>query len=144
MIQPEKPCVILLLDDDEDDYVLVKAMLNGAFGEGVKLEWFQRDHFSTMMICSGIYQVTLVDYRLGNEDGLEVIRKAKEVCELQNIILLSGWTDPSIRDKAEQAGADGYLSKSDLSEQSIKEVLAPMLNLNQVGGKRSADHSMDG
>lgn len=133
MCDTEKPCQILLLDDDEDDYVLVKAMLHGAFQDIVKLEWFQRDHFSTMMICSGIYEVTLVDYRLGTENGLEVIRKAKAVCAMQKVVLLSGWTDPSIIQQAEAAGADGYLSKSDLSENTLKEVLSALMGSGQAG-----------
>ncbi len=132
MCEIEKPCTILLLDDDEDDYVLVKAMLHAAFGDRVKLEWFQRDHFSTMMICSGIYQVTLVDYLLGAENGLEVIRKAKAVCGKQKIVLLSGWTDPSVPDQAKEAGADGYLSKSDLSEKSLKEILSALMNMDSM------------
>lgn len=133
MCDTEKPCQILLLDDDEDDYVLVKAMLHGAFDDTVNLEWFQRDSFSTMMICSGIYEVTLVDYRLGKENGLEVIRKAKAVCAAQKIVLISGWTDPSIIQQSEEAGADGYLSKSDLSERTLKGLLSAMMGVGQAG-----------
>lgn len=129
MCDPEKPCTVLLLDDDEDDYILIKAMLHGAFGDAIKLEWFQRDHFSTMMICSGIYHLTLVDYLLGADNGLEVIRKAKEVCARQKIVLLSGWTDPSIPEQAEAVGADGYLSKSDLSANRIKEMISALVDV---------------
>lgn len=127
MTDKSSPCLFLLLDDDEDDYTLVKGMLHDAFGDQVRLDWFQRDHFSTMMICSGIYDVTLVDYRLGIEDGLDIIRKAKAHCAEQKILLLTGWVDRSIARRATEAGADGCLFKDDLSVTNLRSVLAPYL-----------------
>src|SRR5512133_2231616 len=127
MSETPTPCTMLLLDDDEDDYMLVKSMLHSAFGEAVHLNWFQQDHFSTAMICSGFFVVTLVDYRLGTENGLEVIRKAKAQCPQQAILLLTGWPDAAIAEQAKQAGADGFLNKTELSETVLKAALAPWL-----------------
>jgi hypothetical protein len=45
---------ILLLDDDEVDYLLLKAMLLVAFGEDVKLDWYQKDGVAAEMICSAV------------------------------------------------------------------------------------------
>ena len=132
MSETHTPCTVLLLDDDEDDYMLVKSMLHSLYGDTVHLNWFQQDHFSTTMICSGFFTVTLVDYRLGTEDGLAIIRKAKAQCPERNILLLTGWPDDSIAERAQQVGADGYLNKAELSETVLKAALAPWLDCRKV------------
>jgi len=117
----------LLLDDDEDDYVLLKSLLDGAFGDAIRLDWYQKDGVATEMICSGIYAVTFVEYQLGNENGLEVIRKAKDHCPDHIVFLLTSWTYHVTVEQAQQSGADGYLKKAELSIDSLKAVLSPFL-----------------
>ena len=124
---------ILLLDDDEDDYVLVKSMLHTSFGATVNLDWYQKDGVATEMICSGLYVVTLVDYRLGKENGLEVLRVAKSHCPDQAIFLFTGWTHDDIEQKAKNAGANGVLQKNQLSAETLKAAIEPFLNQSQKG-----------
>ena len=128
---------ILLLDDDEDDYVLIKALLQGAFGEAVKLDWYQKDGVATEMICSGIYALTMVDYRLGLESGLAIIQDAKAHCPDQVIFLVTSWENEVDLEQARKAGAEGYLQKSGLSIEMLQRVFAPFLQ-NEPGGKSSA------
>jgi DNA-binding NarL/FixJ family response regulator len=129
MTAPDIPIQILLLDDDEDDYVLVRSMLSSAFGEAVHLDWYQKDHVSTDMICSGIYTVTLVDYLLGplSANGVEVIQKAKGTCPDAVVFLFTGWRDQKAINLALEAGANGHISKDEVSVQHLKEVLLPFL-----------------
>ncbi len=128
-IEKVNKSLILLLDDDEDDYVLIKAMLNGAFGDRIQMDWFQRDHFATEMICSEIYQLTLVDFHLGDTNGIEVIEKVKASCPAQILILVTAWPDPLIAETARIAGADAYLDKGELSMERLKVALEPFLKI---------------
>jgi ActR/RegA family two-component response regulator len=121
---------LLLLDDDEDDYVLIKSLLHGAFGDSVKLDWYQKDGVANEMICSGLYRVTMVDYRLGHENGLDVIRKAKAQCPDQVVFLVTDWDYYVSSEGAKQAGANGYLKKSELSAESFKKALSPFLKID--------------
>jgi DNA-binding response OmpR family regulator len=118
---------ILLLDDDEDDYVMLKAMLAVNFHDKVKLDWYQKDGVSNDMICSGTYAVTLVDLRLGYEDGLFVIKKAKDQCSEQVVFLYTGWVQEDIEQKAKEVGANGVIQKHLLSPELLKNLLIPYL-----------------
>ncbi len=125
-------CYILLLDDDEDDFQLLKSFLRDAFQEKVTLDWFQRDGFANTMICSGYYLLTLVEYQIGSENGLDVIRKAKEQCPDQTIFLLTSWNEDSVTDEqARSAGAERVLRKNSLSIDLIQGVISPYLAPNR-------------
>ncbi|HZW03267.1 MAG TPA: response regulator [Anaerolineaceae bacterium] len=121
---------LLLLDDDEDDYIFIKTLLNDAFGDRVSLDWYQKDGVSTEMICSGTYRITMVDYRLGHENGLEVIRKAKEACPDQVVYMVTSWVQSVTPDQAAAVGANGFLNKFDLSVNAIRAEFAPYLALS--------------
>ncbi len=85
MENKNKPYFFLLLDSDEDDYTLSKSLFHEAIGDLIKIEWFPRDGFANSMICSGIHAFTMVEYQIGQENGLEVIRKVKAECPDQVI-----------------------------------------------------------
>ncbi len=128
-------CNILLLDDDEDDYQLLKSYIQDAFNGDVILDWYQRDGFANVMICSGYYLLTLVEYQLGDENGLEVIRKAKAQCQDQKIFLFTSWDESVVTDeRALQAGADRVLRKKDLSIEFIKKDISPYLTPSRCTG----------
>jgi DNA-binding NarL/FixJ family response regulator len=121
-------CYILLLDEDEDDYHLLKSFVQEAFNGRVGLDWFQRDGFSDIMICSGYYLLTMVEYQLGNENGLEIIRKAKAKCPNQKIFLLTSWDEQVVsQEMALEAGANAALRKELLSIQMVRDVVSPYL-----------------
>jgi DNA-binding NarL/FixJ family response regulator len=76
---------------------------------------------------SGFYALTLVDYRLGQENGLDVIREAKSRCPNQIVYLYTAMHSSVTRDQAEQAGADGYIDKVELSTKELRDLLLPYL-----------------
>ena len=121
---------LLLLDDDEDDYILLKTLLNKAFGDRVSLDWYQKDGVATEMICSGLYRIVMVDYRLGEENGLEVIRKAKAACPDRVVFMVTSWTYNVNRETALAAGANGFFDKAELSVSVIQSEFSPYLNLS--------------
>lgn len=130
---------LLLLDDDEDDYMLLRTMLDDCYGDAVKLDWYQKDGVANQMICSGIYRVTFVDYRLGSENGLDVIRKVKAQCPDQIIFLFTAWRQETSADLARKAGANGLLDKMGLSIQTLKTLLSPYLPEIQDPASRAGE-----
>lgn len=118
---------ILLLDDDEDDYLLLKALLKDAYGDSVKLDWYQRDGLATEMICSGIYRITMVDYTLGNDNGLLVIERTMVECPEQVVFLFTAWVKNNIVEEAVRVGAKGVLRKQEISIELIREMFLPYL-----------------
>ena len=126
---------ILLLDDDEDDYLLIKDVLAEAFDAQVKLDWFQRDNEAAEMVCSGSYALTLVDNQLGPQDGVEVIRNIKAQCPDQVVYLISGWQPEKVIENAREAGANGYLRKKELTVERMQSEFTRYFN----SGKKRAE-----
>ncbi len=116
----EVPSKILLIDDDPDDYFLVKDMLSDI----LTVEWMPTYEKGLEAVCSGGYGACLLDYRLGARDGVELIREATQRGCDTAIIILTGHGDYRIDIEAMRAGAADYLQKDllsrDLLERSIR------------------------
>ncbi len=116
---------VLLVDDDEDDFVTTRDLLAEIKSGGrFDLEWIAayEDALARMKQC--VHDVCLLDYRLGPRTGLELMREAQEGgCSLP-IILLTGQGDREVDVEAMKAGAMDYLVKGEvepnLLERSIR------------------------
>jgi two-component system, NarL family, nitrate/nitrite response regulator NarL len=67
--------------------------------------------------------VALIDYKMPELDGLEVIQAAARDGLATNIVLLSAFDDSSVIYKALAEGATGYLTKDSDSEEIVAAVL---------------------
>ncbi len=81
---------ILLIEDDEDDYVLARELLTEVYGPELKLDWARTWESGRDAFAKGSHDVFLVDYRLGAKTGLELIREAVALGCAAPIILLTG------------------------------------------------------
>jgi signal transduction histidine kinase len=106
---------ILLIEDDEDDYLLTRKLLEEISREGIDLQWIRNYDEALPELIGGQYDVALVDYRLAAHDGIELIRKARAHGCHQPIILLTGQTEREIDLAAAQAGASDFLSKAEVN-----------------------------
>jgi two-component system, cell cycle sensor histidine kinase and response regulator CckA len=120
------PIRALLIDDDEDDYILTRDWFDEFQSLDCQLEWVNNYHAGLDAMASH-YDVYLIDYRLGEVDGLELLRQAIAGGCCAPIILLTGRGDRAIDIEAMKAGAADYLEKSQLNaallERSIRYAL---------------------
>jgi PAS domain S-box-containing protein len=119
---------ILLIEDDEDDYALVRDFLSEVELADFFLEWVQTYDEGFKELCRADHDACLLDYRLGSRSGLELIREATEAgCE-KPIILLTGRGDHGVDMEAMRSGAADYLVKAQLTsnmlERSIRYSIA--------------------
>jgi diguanylate cyclase (GGDEF)-like protein len=118
------PIKVLLVDDDEDDYILTRYIFDEFKSNQYKLDWVNSYEKALPQMLSRAYDIYLVDYRLGAENGLELMREAKAGGCSAPIILLTGQGDKEIDLKAMQSGAADYLVKGEfeapLLERSIR------------------------
>ncbi len=115
---------VLLIEDDEDDFILVKALLSDVRGSRFELVWTTEYEEGMELICGGQFHICLLDYRLGDHTGLELLHEAeKNGCETP-IILLTGQGGYEVDVEAMRAGASDYLVKgqigSELLDRSIR------------------------
>lgn len=118
------PIKALLVEDDEDDYVLTRSLLTEIGPGRFVLEWIQSFEEAAERIPRGGFDVCLIDYRLGAGDGLDLLRLAREQgCEAP-LILLTGQGDEEIDLAAMRSGAADYLVKGQITpavlERSIR------------------------
>ncbi len=115
---------ILLVDDDEDEYVLVRSLLSEIEDWKFDLEWAATYEAALKAIQRSQHDVCLVDYRLGAHNGLELLRWAGENGSRAPMIFLTGQGAREIDMEAMKAGAADYLIKgqldSSLLERSIR------------------------
>jgi diguanylate cyclase (GGDEF)-like protein len=115
---------VLLVDDDEDDYILTKYLFDEFKDTTYELEWTPSYDQALLDMETTEHDIYLVDYRLGAENGLELLQRAiKSGCRAP-IILLTGQGDKEVDFQAMQAGAADYLVKGQfeapLLERSIR------------------------
>lgn len=118
---------VLLVDDDEDDAVLIRDWLGEIETASFEVAWVQTYQGALEAIERGQHEVYLVDYRLGEHTGLEVLQKVMEREGKAPVIMLTGAGSRRVDEEALQAGAADYLVKTqlnvDLLERSIRYAL---------------------
>ena len=105
---------VLLVDDDEDDFLLTRETVADIPGGGYSLEWESDFDSALARICRDEFDVHLVDFRLGVKTGLDLLRRLRELKCNGPVILLTGVGQPEIDRAAEAAGAADYLEKGRL------------------------------
>ena len=123
----DNPIKVLLVDDDEDDYILIRDWLSEFQLGDCELEWLDNYQIAKDVIAFHRHDIYLFDYRLGAENGLKLLRFSIECGCSSPIILLTGRGDRDIDIEAMKAGAADYLEKSQLNapllERSIRYAL---------------------
>lgn len=105
------PIKVLLVDDDEDCYIITRDLLSEIEGEKYDLEWLSAYDPALEVIGSHNHDVYLLDYRLGERNGLELLKEALENGCKSPIIILTGQNDHGVDIEALKAGAADYLLK---------------------------------
>ena len=84
------PIRILIIDDDEEDYLITSEYIKLIPGRHFIIDWCFDFQEAIDRICHGKYDLYFVDYLMAPRTGLELIQEAaKNSCE-EPIILLTG------------------------------------------------------
>jgi len=102
---------VLLVDDDEDAYLLTRDLLEEMQGYRADLTWAETYEAGLEALGRGGYDAALVDYRLGARTGLDLMRAATTADCATPIILLTGQGDRAVDVAAMEAGAADYVVK---------------------------------
>ena len=123
---------VLIVEDDEDDAFFIKDILKEGLGEPAPLI----DHYSSIdsnlkQLNPFNYDLAMFDYRLGEINGIELLRNIrKQGCDIP-IILFTGQGDQEVAVEAMRAGATDYLSKGKLSIESVTQSIRYALGLQK-------------
>lgn len=103
---------ILYVDDDPDDFFLVKSLLK-TIDEPVYLVEHASSYEEALEKIKERFDIFLVDYILGKETGLELIKEIKSHQMHAAVILLTGVSVGNLDREALQLGASDYLVKGE-------------------------------
>jgi diguanylate cyclase (GGDEF)-like protein/PAS domain S-box-containing protein len=115
-----KPIRVLLVEDDEDDYVLSRDLLADSRRTQFLVDWVATFDDALNAIARNAHDVVLIDYRLGDHDGIELLRQARNMEFTAPLILLTGQGDVDIDLLAMRAGAADYLVKGQIDGQLLE------------------------
>ena len=111
---------MLIVDDSEDDRLLLRsllsrspyALLDAATGAEA-LEVVARERVDCV----------LLDYRLPDRDGLELLEDIRAEDEGASVVVITGWGDEMIASSVIKGGADDYLPKHALTRQNLHKAV---------------------
>lgn len=123
MYDHTKPVRILIIDDDEDDFILTKEYLEEIRDRALTIEWCYNYKTALEYIAAKRFDLYFVDYRLGAKTGVDLLKEAMDLnCE-EPIILLTGKGNTNIDKQAMQMGAVDYLVKSELTTEKLERCI---------------------
>lgn len=119
-LQNTEACKILLVEDDDDDALIIKELVS----EGVQNPSPILQHscsFGEAVACleNDQFDLCIFDYRLGEVDGLDLLRITRAKNIQTPIIFLTGQGDQEIAVQAMKAGATDYMAKSNLTRETL-------------------------
>ncbi len=133
---------VLLVEDDEDDYILTRGLFADMRESRFQLEWFKSYQLGLAAMVRNQHDVCLVDYRLGAKNGIELLKEALERGCQAPIILLTGLGEHQVDIEAMKAGAADYLVKTglrgDLLERSVRYALERKRSVSEAAFEQAS------
>lgn len=127
---------ILLVEDDEDDYLILEDVLNEVNGLSYELDWISNFHAAKKAIESKLYDIYLFDFYLGANTGLDLLSILQGRNEDLPAILLTGKGDQSLINKTLKLGAYDYIEKTEINaillERSFRYALKHSSTLSKL------------
>ncbi|MCX6909602.1 MAG: ATP-binding protein [Verrucomicrobia bacterium] len=111
---------ILLIDDEEDFYILIREILAEIPGNRYVLDWADSYDAALRVLKADQHTIWLVDYRLGAHDGLELMREALARGNKAPMILMTSQGDHEVDMAAMKIGASDYLPKHRIDAQTLE------------------------
>lgn len=119
---------VLLVDDDEDDWLIIGGMLGAQDRARFSVEYCSTYDGALTAIEQQRHDIYLVDYRLGERTGLELIREGFASRPPAPVIIITGQATYDIDLEASALGVIGFVVKQDLSsvglERSIRYAIS--------------------
>ena len=114
---------VLLVDDDEEDYLIIRQLFSKMTSIETKLEWISSSEEAIDVINEARHDAYLIDYRLDALTGLDVLQSVKAHERPEPFILLTGISDQVVERKSLQLAASDYLVKKNLTSDNLARSL---------------------
>ncbi|HEY9685416.1 MAG TPA: ATP-binding protein [Coleofasciculaceae cyanobacterium] len=128
----QAPVRVLLVDDDEDEYIITRRIISEIVGRKHLLDWAATYEQGLQMIVEGNHDIYLIDYRLDEHTGLDLLKEAIAEGCTQPMILLTGQEDREVDIEAMRSGAWDYLVKGRIDAPVLERAIRYTLEHKKV------------
>jgi PAS domain S-box-containing protein len=123
MLSPNLPTRILIIEDDQDDFLIIEACIKDIPEKNFKIDWCYDYTEALQRIAQSGYDIYFVDYLLGEKTGLELLQDAITLgCE-DPLVLLTGIGNREVDIQAMTIGAVDYLVKSEINTEKLERCI---------------------
>jgi PAS domain S-box-containing protein len=120
---PNSPTRILIIEDDQDDFLIIQASISDIPDKKFRIDWCYDYTDALRRISSAAYDIYFVDYLLGEKTGLQLLHEAKAMgCE-EPLILLTGIGSRDVDIQAMTSGAVDFLVKSEINTEKLERCI---------------------
>lgn len=127
---------ILLIDDDEDDYINIRDIFNEVPRTKYDIVWKSSYDEGIKALKNDKFDACLLDFRLGANTGLELLHEINKAGINCPTIFLTGHSDFDLDLQAMQVGAADYLIKDQLNapllERSIRYSIKHAMDMEEL------------
>lgn len=123
---------VLLVDDDQGDFEMTRAMLSQAEHGSFKLDWVSTFEEAVDAFRAGDHDVYLLDYFLEDRTGLDLLGEANRNGVEAPIIMLTGRGSRQVDVGAMEAGAADYLVKGKIDPEVLERAIRYALERNRA------------
>jgi DNA-binding response OmpR family regulator len=114
------PDIRLLLIDDEQEYV--RVLSKRLSRRGIQASPAYSGHAGIQSLRWNIYDVAVLDLKLGDMDGLEVLKVMRTLAPSLPVIILSGHGSAKAAEQGLAQGAFAYLTKPCAFKELLAEI----------------------
>lgn len=127
---------ILLIDDDEDDFINLRDLFEEIPRSKYKITWKSSYKEGLAALHTEMFDACLLDYRLGEHTGIDLLKEVQKLGLVCPIIFLTGHGDIDLDIQAMQVGASEYLIKGQLTapllERSVRYTMKHALDMQEL------------
>lgn len=127
---------VLLVDDDEDDAVIIKKLVNKIPQNPFVVEWCATFEKAKKLIIAQKHDIYLIDYRLGEKTGLDLLKVVRPAKRVEPFILLTGAGDREVEWRSMKLAAADYLVKGSFTSDMLARTLYYALRRKELEEQR--------
>lgn len=127
---------VLLVEDDEDDFLLTREIFSEINPDGYELKWVADYESAIEVARPDSFDICLLDYRLGAHDGVELLSELRSRGFSCPMILITGQGDKEIDNMAMRAGAADFLVKGQINADNLERSIRYAIQQKQFEEER--------
>lgn len=132
---PQQLRKVLLIDDDRGQAKIVDASFAKFVGEKFQLHWAPNFEDGLLALRCEHFTACLLDYQLGPESGLDLLREVKRLEIDTPVVMLTSDSALDVDTKAMNLGALDYLVKQEMTPRGLERSLRYAIKLHATLGE---------